>query len=814
MLIYQNNTKQFVEDVRQNVIADIMSFTFKERWSRRPGAAEFASWQNSLSRVRDLIEVAKLEDNMIALEYEVPYNKCRIDCLLFGHGSDAMQNVVLIELKQWSNVKELPDEGNFVETYIGGAEQIVPHPAQQVKGYHNYLKGFVAEFETIPELALFSCAYCHNYGRQNGTGLFAPIYKKLIEEFPVYTKEDVKPLAAKLKALLQAGKGFEIFNRFMRSPLKPSLKLLENVTKVIKNEVVFSLLNEQLVAKNLIWSKVRKNQKKQTKSVIIVHGGPGTGKSLIAINVLAEAAQKGQQVFYGCKSKPFTEGLRKLVGSDGALLFSNLYRFVPSKIEENQLDLLLIDEAHRIEKKSNHQYTRNEDKTDMPQVEQLIRCAKTSVFFIDDKQNVRSQEIGHSGLIKACAAKFKCELAEVTLLTQYRCMGSNNYLLWLESVLGYETSPRTLSENEVFDFRIFDSPVSLYKELSKHEEKKPNSARMVAGFCWPWSKELDSRGELVKDVKIGEFAMPWETHGEITRPPKGYVKWFEWAYRPEGFKQVGCIYTAQGFEFDYVGVIIGDDLTFDPATKRLVGNIGATKDPTLRKSKENFELHVKNIYRTLLTRGMRGCYVYFCNKETENFFRSRMASQANTPSAETAPLLPQIPKGKEVPQFYPFVPEIFLDPGREKFVSLVPLYSLEAAAGSFGEPDAADCLGWVKAPPSIKINQRHFVVKIVGKSMEPKIKDGSYCLFTFGVIGSRVGKIVLAQHSDISDPETGGSYTIKKYQSKKIINKDGGWKHTSIQLLPLNPDFKPIEITAQSADEIKVIAEFVAVLQP
>jgi len=81
------------------------------------------------------------------------------------------------------------------------------------------------------------------------------------------------------------------------------------------------------------------------------------------------------------------------VGSDGALLFSNLYRFVPSKIEENQLDLLLIDEAHRIEKKSNHQYTRNEDKTDMPQVEQLIRCAKTSVFFIDDKQNVRSQEL-------------------------------------------------------------------------------------------------------------------------------------------------------------------------------------------------------------------------------------------------------------------------------------------------------------------------------------------------------------------------------------------------------------------------------------
>jgi SOS-response transcriptional repressor LexA len=242
--------------------------------------------------------------------------------------------------------------------------------------------------------------------------------------------------------------------------------------------------------------------------------------------------------------------------------------------------------------------------------------------------------------------------------------------------------------------------------------------------------------------------------------------------------------------------------------------MAATKDPTLRRSVESFELHVKNIYRTLLTRGMRGCYVYFCNKDTENFFRSRMASQAAAPDLESVPLLPPMPKGDEVPIFYPFVPQIFPDPGQEKFVSFVPLYTLEAAAGSFGEPDAADCRGWVKVPPGIKINQRHFVAKVVGKSMEPKIKDGSYCLFTFGVIGSRNGRIVLAQHSDISDPETGGSYTIKKYLSKKTTGTDGEWKHTAIQLLPINPDFKPIEITADCADEIKIIAEFVTVLEP
>jgi uncharacterized protein len=625
MIIYQDTTNRFVHDVRVNKLTDIMAANFQNRWGRRPSAGELASWQNSLPRVRDLIEIAGLSENMIALEYEVPYSsQNRIDCLLFGKGADVNANVVLIELKQWSSVRALEDEGNFVETFTGGTEKVVPHPSQQVNGYHNYLKGFVSEFYKLPPMVLFSCSYCHNYEIVNGSGLFSPIYKKLVCEYPVYCKNDTIALADKIKGLLADGNGFEIFNRFMQSSIRPTKNLLDNVSKIIKNEAVFSLLNEQLVAKNLIWSKVRKTTKNKEKCVVIVHGGPGTGKSVIAINILAEAAQKRKKVFYGCKSKPFTEGLKSLVGKNGALLFSNLYRFLPSIVSEDEIDLLLIDEAHRIEKKSNHQYTRPADRTEMPQVDQLVRCAKTSVFFIDDKQNVRYQEIGNSSTIKAAAKKYGCTVSEVTLLAQYRCMGSNDYLLWLESVLGYTDERRILQKNEIFDFKIIDSPQAIYEALHTKEKEKPNSARMVAGFCWPWSQKLDANGELVKDVRIGDFAMPWETHGKITRPPKGFVKWYEWAYRPEGFKQVGCIYTAQGFEFDYVGVIIGNDLCYDESSDRLAADITATQDPTLRKGKERFEHHVKNIYRTLLSRGMKGCYVYFTDKKTEQFFKSRM----------------------------------------------------------------------------------------------------------------------------------------------------------------------------------------------
>jgi DUF2075 family protein len=624
VLIYQNSTDSFIEDIRNNRLSDIMQDNFVSSFGRRPSPSEYASWQNSLPRVRDLIELADLKQNMIALEYEVPYNQNRIDCLLYGRGDDDNENVVLIELKQWTNVTATDIEGNFVETFTGGGERVVPHPSQQTKGYHNFMKNFVSEFDTEPPLLLFSCAYCHNYTKVDGEGLFNPIYTKIVEEFPLYSKDDIQLIAKRLKSLLSNGDGFEVYNRFMQSPIRPSQKLLDNVTKVIKNEAVFSLINEQLVAKNLIWAKVRKSIKDKENSVIIIHGGPGTGKSVIAINVLAEAAQRGKKVFYGCKSKPFTEGLRKLVGQDGRMLFSNLYRFLPSKVNEEEIDLLLVDEAHRIEFSSNHRYTKAVDKTNMPQVEQLIRCAKTSVFFIDNKQNVRSQEIGSSTLIKDVARKLNRNIEEVELVTQFRCMGSNDYLLWLESVLGYSKEERILKENDVFDFQIFDSPQEIYDKILEIEEEKPNSARIVAGFCWPWSKSLDDNGEFVKDVAIGDFAMPWETPDSINRLPKGYVRWYQWAYRTEGVKQIGCIYTAQGFEFDYVGVIIGDDLQYDNNTDSLVGNIDATEDPTLRRNAQNFEMHVKNIYRTLLTRGMKGCYVFFTNKETENYFKKRM----------------------------------------------------------------------------------------------------------------------------------------------------------------------------------------------
>ncbi len=623
MLIFKGSTSEFCNDIKYNTISDIMLQNFRGHFGKSPSRQEISSWQNSLIRMRDVIEIAGLTDNMVVLEYEVPYNQSRLDCLLFGKDISSTATVVLIELKQWSYVDALEDEGNYkVETFTGGDFKVVSHPSQQVKGYSSYLYDFVDEFENQPPLSLFSCSYCHNYTRQEGVGLFDPIYNKILNDYPVYCKEDTTVIAEKIKELLIKGDGLEIFNRFMQSRIRPSKKLLDNVKGIIKEDVRYSLINEQLVAKNIIWSKVRKTSSRQIqKSVVIVNGGPGTGKSVIALNLLAELAEKGKNVMYACKSKSFRDGLKNLVGGRAGNLFTNLYAFLPAKIKENSIDVILVDEAHRIEKTSNYRYLAKEYQTDMPQVDQLIRAAKTSVFFIDDNQVVRAGEIGNSKLIVEAASRFDAKVDIVELHSQFRCMGSNDYLAWIEHVLGYSTTERKFNKNDLFDFKIFGTPTELYAQLEEKERVLPNSARLTAGYCWEWSNPLRS-GYLVNDVKIGDFEMPWETKGDSAVGI--YPAWFEWAYKPNGFKQVGCIYTAQGFEFDYVGVIIGDDLYYDKENNALKSDVTKTCDPTLRKDKANFEKYVKNIYRVLLTRGIKGCYVYFTNKETEQYFRAKM----------------------------------------------------------------------------------------------------------------------------------------------------------------------------------------------
>ena len=448
--------------------------------------------------------------------------------------------------------------------------------------------------------------------------------------------------------------------------------------------------------------------------------------------------------------------------------------------------MLLVDEAHRITLSPNHQYTKPENRTNMTMVDTLINCAKVTVFFIDDKQAIRSQEIGSTAMIRNAASNFGASIYETELYSQFRCNGSDNYLNWLDQIM-YNKQITSHFKSEEFDFKIFDNPQDLYDAIKEQNDKESQTARLCAGFCWPWSDKTDENGDLLKEVKIGSFAMPWETKDTIKPRPKGYVQWYEWAYKPEGIKQVGCIYTAQGFEFDYIGVIVGKDLRYDKETGVLYTDITATKDPTLKRSKEGFDDYVRNIYRVLMSRGMKGCYVYFCDNDVAEYFQQMMLpipeKEKNTQKALVIPMVSQ----------------------EEQYITHLPVYTIKAACGYFEDnsiiPENEE-EGWVDIREyGIKANRNMFVVHAVGDSMLPKIKNGDLCVFELygpNNAGSRNGEIVLTECPS-KDTDTDCHYTIKKYHSEFVQNEDGVLAHSKIELIPLNKDYDVIELDEETS---------------
>lgn len=809
-VVYNESQNQFIQDVDSYAFLGKMMAKANDL-DLKVSSSEQVSWINNAPKIKELLQESGIKDSYVTFEYLVPYRNSRIDCMIYGSDASDYGNVVHIELKQWSNNSVKPDnvDANFhvkedgiddedenykVHALTGGSYELKPHPSQQVRGYDNYLTGFIEVLST-KEIGIKGMAYCYNYYRHPSkkntpTVLYDDKYQNLLKEYRTYSKDELREIANEIKEKLCHGNGFSVFNKMMTSSIRNSKKLLEAASKMVEegNYEYFSLIDEQITAKNSIMDAIKKMERKK-KSVIIVKGGPGTGKTVIALSILAElASDKNKQynIHYATKSKPLLEGVRHQLKPDARPLFSNVLQFIPANFNSNDLDVLLVDEAHRITLSPNHQYTKPENRTNMTMVDTLINCAKVTVFFIDDKQAIRSQEIGSTAMIRNAASNFGASIYETELYSQFRCNGSDNYLNWLDQIM-YNKQITSHFKSEEFDFKIFDNPQDLYNAIKEQNDKDGQTARLCAGFCWPWSDKTDENGDLLKEVKIGSFAMPWETKDTIKPRPKGYVQWYEWAYKPEGIKQVGCIYTAQGFEFDYIGVIVGKDLRYDKETGVLYTDITATKDPTLKRSKEGFDDYVRNIYRVLMSRGMKGCYVYFCDNDVAEYFQQMMLpipeKEKNTQKALVIPMVSQ----------------------EEQYITHLPVYTIKAACGYFEDnsiiPENEE-EGWVDIREyGIKANRNMFIVHAVGDSMLPKIKNGDLCVFELygpNNAGSRNGEIVLTECPS-KDTDTDCHYTIKKYHSEFVQNEDGVLAHSKIELIPLNKDYDVIELDGETS---------------
>ena len=650
-VLYQAPQAQFISEVERNLVSQKMRHT-AEQAGIHSAENEIASWENNAPHIARLLTQCGAKDSYVTFEFLVPFSRKRIDCMIYGTGEDNSENVIHIELKQWSNktVGVADSDGNFttdeeanrqpddvifnVEAFTGHANRIVAHPSQQVKGYQGYLSNFIEVFSNH-EVSLSGLAYCYNYAKNaNPSFLYDEKYAALLSQFPTYAKDQFDELTEKLTGLLKKGAGLSIFNKVIQSPIRPSKKLLNEVTSMIEqgDTSAFSLLEDQIVARNMILDKIRpllNTKGKFQKSVILVKGGPGTGKTVIALHILAELSRYQLSVQYATKSKPLLEGVRHQIRPKARLLFHNVTSYVPATTDENALDVILVDEAHRIENFTIDRYRPERSETGMPQIDTIIRAAKVSVFFIDDRQAIRGREIGSAELIREAAKRWNATIEECELTSQFRCNGSDNYMDWLEQVL-YNKPITSSFKLEDFDLEIFSDPQTMYDALVEQNNKPEQTARLMAGFCWPWSKEVVN-GDLVRDVQIGNFAMPWETNDGVPyqKLTKKYPRWYEWAYKPLGIEQVGCIYTAQGFEFDYAGVIIGEDLKYNPVSKQIFTDKSSCKDPVLRQNRQEaimtFDDYVRNIYRVLMSRGMKGCFLYICDENLRNYMKQLLA---------------------------------------------------------------------------------------------------------------------------------------------------------------------------------------------
>ncbi len=621
MRLYSGMSEEFIRDTARNQIADKLKSAFFSYYRYSPSTAEINSWRNSLRAMAQVLEYSGLKDHGVMLEYQLPLSSKRLDCLVCGKDKREKDNAVIVELKQWDRCEPAEPE-KLVSSWVGGRKREVLHPSIQVGQYAQYLEDtHTAFYEGDHPVRLSACSYLHNYTPETDDPILAPKFGDALRKYPLFDLDGADDLSGFLKERLITGVGRPVLQRIEQSSYRPSRKLMDYVSDTIRSKSPWILLDEQLVVFERIRAAVKSAFLGRKKQVVIVRGGPGTGKSVLAINLMAEFLREGYNAHYATGSKAFTETLWDIIGFRSRATFKYFNSY--AKAEHNEIDVLICDESHRLRETSNQRFTRREHRSTKAQVRELLEVAKVGVFFIDDRQIVRPNEIGSADYIRAHATELGCEISEYELEIQFRCAGSDGFVKWLNNTLGVERTANVIWDDaDGFEFQILSSPQELEGAIRQRAEEG-YAARVAAGFCWKWSNPRPD-GTLEEDVVIGDYKRPWDAKPGNWKLAPGIPTASLWATDPNGINQIGCVYNIQGFEVDYIGVIWGKDLVYDFDRQTWVGNKKESADQVVTRSKERFVDLVKNTYRVLLSRGMKGCYVYFMDRDTERFVRSRM----------------------------------------------------------------------------------------------------------------------------------------------------------------------------------------------
>ena len=624
MLVYEGIKSGFINDVDLGIIADKIKNKYIERIKRRPSAPEFNSWKNSMQYMRGVLSDNEIPDNTgIAIEYNIPPTGCRIDFMMSGLNKDK-SNVVIIELKQWDKATEVEDLDAVykVNTFVAGATRDVNHPSYQAMTYANLIKDY-NESVQLKDINVVPCAYLHNYYFENDDTLLSNKYKEYTDIAPLFGHNDVIKLRDFIKKYIQTGDDGSILYEIDNGRIRPSKMLQDSLSQMLKGNKEFYMIDDQKIIYEYTLSNAIESIGNNKKNVMIVRGGPGTGKSVLAINLLVELNNRNMTCFYVTKNAaPRNVFSSKLRGDYTTTYINHLFQSSGNFVyeESNKIDVLVVDEAHRLNEKSGLFQNKGEN-----QIKEIINASKFSIFFIDENQKVTLKDIGSEDLIKKFANELGAGIYTYELSSQFRCNGSDGYIAWLDNTLEIRDTANIDLDGFDYEFIVFDNPNEMRKAIIEKNNIN-NKSRIVAGYCWDWISE-GKNDTNIHDIVIPKynFEMSWNLGNSQT-----------YAIDTNSINEIGCIHTCQGLEFDYVGVIIGDDLRYENDSIVTDYTRRAKTDQSLKGinkiAKEQGQVEadkiadsiIKNTYKTLMTRGMKGCYIYCTNKELQEYFKSKM----------------------------------------------------------------------------------------------------------------------------------------------------------------------------------------------
>ena len=615
MIIYSGNKYSFQRDVINGNVARRLDDLFVEMGIRRESLAEFNSWKASLQRIALIMADGRIDNDVqVALEYQIPLTSKRVDFMV-GGSNGSKDNVVIVELKQWEKCQATSRE-NVVIAYTGGANREVAHPSQQAYSYAKLIEHFN---ESVREhnIGLVPCAYLHNYQEAYRDQICHDKYKEALNDAPAFLEQDGMELADFIVRHVSKPSDKKLFEIIEHGKLKPSKSLQETVGSILNGNEEFNMIDEQQVAYATVLKLVQNTIKDNKKHTIIVQGGPGTGKSVIAINLLAKIINNGFTAIYVTKngaprytfSQSLIKGRHKLSYLKGLFKSSGVFFDAPN----DTYDCILVDEAHRLNLKSGLYGNKGEN-----QVKEIINASKISVFFVDEDQIVTMKDIGTVAEIRAQAKAAGSEVhfgQSLKLTSQFRCNGSDGYIAFLDDALQIRPTANARYFDGEYDIQIFDDPCEMREAL--RSKNTNNKARMIAGYCYPWVSDSDIS---LMDIKLpGGFEAQWNFTTN------------EFATHENSFEQVGCIHSTQGLEFDYVGIIIGKDLQFEDGkvitdyNQRYLKRDKTIQNVKTDEDKALADRIIRNTYKTLLSRGQKGCYIYCEDEQLRDYLRLRLS---------------------------------------------------------------------------------------------------------------------------------------------------------------------------------------------